>query len=170
MGEGKGDTGSDGERGRQEGKRERGGRGAGGSGRGQENTSEGDRVQQQWEGVRPTRDPRHVISPASVRRCCEEPPSLLCSAGNVAPFTLPAQALAYRPPPDVVVARYRNGDSERKIHLNTELTPLELERLAQLQKDLTAASGHRRTRHMLRDDRCNLDLLMLFGSVLGQAC
>lgn len=71
-------------------------------------------------------------------RSIPEPPSLLCSAGNVAPFTLPAQALAYRPPPDVVVARYRNGDSERKIHLNTELTPLELERLAQLQKEAQA--------------------------------
>jgi len=54
---------------------------------------------------------------------------------NVSRFSLPAEALAYQPPPDQIFSHFKNGDKERKIHCNTELQPEELQRLCQLQHE-----------------------------------
>eukprot|EP00403_Amphidinium_massartii_P010837 CAMPEP_0178412994 /NCGR_PEP_ID=MMETSP0689_2-20121128/22301_1 /TAXON_ID=160604 /ORGANISM="Amphidinium massartii, Strain CS-259" /LENGTH=464 /DNA_ID=CAMNT_0020034257 /DNA_START=30 /DNA_END=1421 /DNA_ORIENTATION=- len=45
---------------------------------------------------------------------------------NIAPFSLPQEALTLTPSPADVVQYFGNGDSERMIFCNTELTPTEL--------------------------------------------
>jgi len=54
---------------------------------------------------------------------------------NVSTFSLPAEALTYQPPADLMFSHFKNGDAERKIHCNTELQPEELQRLCQLQHE-----------------------------------
>jgi hypothetical protein len=65
----------------------------------------------------------------------EEPETLDCLEANIAPYTLPEQALRYRPPPELIVFTFKNGDRERKIHCNTQLEAAELESLKQLQQE-----------------------------------
>jgi hypothetical protein len=67
-----------------------------------------------------------------------EAPAFACKEENIAPFTLPQQALSYVPHPDAVVTAWANGDSERKIHCALPLTEPELERLAMLRGEARA--------------------------------
>mmetsp|Transcript_66648 Transcript_66648/g.174734 ORF Transcript_66648/g.174734 Transcript_66648/m.174734 type:complete len:558 (+) Transcript_66648:126-1799(+) len=68
----------------------------------------------------------------------DEPPTLTCKEENIAPFTLPQEALSYEPHPDAVITSWANGDSERKIHCNLPLQERELERLAMLRGEARA--------------------------------
>jgi len=52
----------------------------------------------------------------------------------VAPFSLPQEALSYEPAPEVIVHRFKNGETERKIYNNTKLKDDELEQLQELRK------------------------------------
>jgi len=87
--------------------------------------------------------------PASLLDACScngfkaipEIPSLECSEANIAPFTMPGEAFAFQPPPDAVVTHFKNGDSERKIHLNIELTGPELDRLNQMRQEAKTVGG-----------------------------
>eukprot|EP00928_Gymnodinium_smaydae_P070177 TRINITY_DN54088_c0_g1_i1.p1 TRINITY_DN54088_c0_g1~~TRINITY_DN54088_c0_g1_i1.p1 ORF type:complete len:509 (-),score=107.86 TRINITY_DN54088_c0_g1_i1:258-1784(-) len=54
---------------------------------------------------------------------------------HIAPLSLAQEALSYVPPPDLVVYKFKNGDGERKIHCNTELSAEELEQLKKLQQE-----------------------------------
>jgi len=63
-----------------------------------------------------------------------EPESFSCSEANLAPLSLPGEALSFVPTGNVLVHAYKNGDSERRIHCNTELTEKELEGLRELQR------------------------------------
>eukprot|EP00929_Paragymnodinium_shiwhaense_P111712 TRINITY_DN80001_c0_g1_i1.p1 TRINITY_DN80001_c0_g1~~TRINITY_DN80001_c0_g1_i1.p1 ORF type:complete len:529 (-),score=121.33 TRINITY_DN80001_c0_g1_i1:164-1750(-) len=71
------------------------------------------------------------------RRACNgfwvipEIPAVTIADQNVAQYSLPAEALCYDPPKDLLVYCFKNGDKERKIHCNT---PLEKEELDQLQR------------------------------------
>lgn len=53
---------------------------------------------------------------------------------NISPFSLPQDVLTFVPNAEAVTAHFRNGESERKIHCNTELLPEEQERLQSLQE------------------------------------
>jgi len=64
--------------------------------------------------------------------------SFTCSPENIAPNSLPSEALTYEPPEDVIVTKFQNGDSERKIHCNTELTDLEIEKLQEMRSEAKA--------------------------------
>jgi len=65
--------------------------------------------------------------------------SFECAAERIAPFTMPAEALEFEPPPEAVVTRFANGDQERKIHLNTRLSEHEQEMLARMREEANAA-------------------------------
>lgn len=59
-----------------------------------------------------------------------EIPSLECDPVKwCAPWTLPPEALIHEPSPEATVTKFKNGDSERKIHNNTQLSASEIERL-----------------------------------------
>lgn len=64
-----------------------------------------------------------------------EIPSFSIEEKHIAPFTLPTEALTFQPSKDAVVTAFKNGDSERKIHLNIELSESELDRLSQLRQE-----------------------------------
>mmetsp|Transcript_92324 Transcript_92324/g.169378 ORF Transcript_92324/g.169378 Transcript_92324/m.169378 type:complete len:468 (-) Transcript_92324:198-1601(-) len=53
---------------------------------------------------------------------------------KIAPLTMPQEILTWDPPPETVITPFKNGDKERKIHLNLELTEEELKQLADLQE------------------------------------
>jgi len=67
--------------------------------------------------------------------------SLECSEASVAAFTMPGEAFKFQPPPDAVVTKFKNGDSERKIHLNIELSESELDRLNQMRQEAKAVGA-----------------------------
>lgn len=67
-------------------------------------------------------------------RTLHEVTPLVVSADHIAPFSLPQEALSYEPPPDKLIATFKNGDKERKIYSNTELANEELELLKELQE------------------------------------
>lgn len=54
-----------------------------------------------------------------------EPEYLRLAPESIAPFSLPQEALAFRPTGSDLVSRFSNGDSERMIFCNTELDPKE---------------------------------------------
>jgi len=54
---------------------------------------------------------------------------------NISPFSLPAEALTFSPPPDAVICTFKNGDKERKIYCNVEYQAQEMDLLKRLQKD-----------------------------------
>jgi len=66
-------------------------------------------------------------------RVLPEPLAVSVAQENIADFSLPAEVFSYAPPPDIVNCRFKNGDIERKIYCNTELTEKELEELRDLQ-------------------------------------
>eukprot|EP00933_Yihiella_yeosuensis_P045444 TRINITY_DN40819_c0_g1_i1.p1 TRINITY_DN40819_c0_g1~~TRINITY_DN40819_c0_g1_i1.p1 ORF type:complete len:525 (+),score=81.00 TRINITY_DN40819_c0_g1_i1:108-1577(+) len=53
---------------------------------------------------------------------------------NVAPFSMPQEALSFEPRDEDIICRFSNGDCERKIHCNIQLLPHELEALKLLQE------------------------------------
>eukprot|EP00927_Polykrikos_kofoidii_P070504 TRINITY_DN6685_c0_g1_i1.p1 TRINITY_DN6685_c0_g1~~TRINITY_DN6685_c0_g1_i1.p1 ORF type:complete len:526 (+),score=59.60 TRINITY_DN6685_c0_g1_i1:125-1702(+) len=65
----------------------------------------------------------------------DEPASLSVAKENIAEFSLPQEALSYEPSEDLITHQFSNGDSERKIHCNTELTKVELGQLKQMQEN-----------------------------------
>lgn len=54
---------------------------------------------------------------------------------NVAPFSLPQEALTFQPDDLALISKFTGGDQERKIHCNIELRPEEFERLKALQDE-----------------------------------
>eukprot|EP00406_Dinophysis_acuminata_P036112 CAMPEP_0179355696 /NCGR_PEP_ID=MMETSP0797-20121207/77506_1 /TAXON_ID=47934 /ORGANISM="Dinophysis acuminata, Strain DAEP01" /LENGTH=405 /DNA_ID=CAMNT_0021070851 /DNA_START=78 /DNA_END=1292 /DNA_ORIENTATION=+ len=67
-----------------------------------------------------------------------EPDCICCREANIAPFTLPAEALTYEPAESTKVTVFQNGDRERKIYCNIELQQSELDSLAALQSKAKA--------------------------------
>lgn len=67
-----------------------------------------------------------------------EPPALRCAPSNVAPYTMPQEALVFEPGMEDIVCLFKNGDKERKIHNNIELDENEKEALAALQQEAKA--------------------------------
>ncbi|CAJ1428381.1 unnamed protein product, partial [Effrenium voratum] len=57
---------------------------------------------------------------------------------NVAPFSVPQEVLSFQPDDQAVFARFLNGDCERKLHCNIELSAEELEALRLLQEEARA--------------------------------
>lgn len=57
---------------------------------------------------------------------------LQVEAGSIAPFTLPQEILSFEPADENIVFRFKNGDSERKLHCNLQLASEEEERLRAL--------------------------------------
>mmetsp|Transcript_75823 Transcript_75823/g.195388 ORF Transcript_75823/g.195388 Transcript_75823/m.195388 type:complete len:576 (+) Transcript_75823:139-1866(+) len=66
--------------------------------------------------------------------------ALHVDAGVVAPFSLPQDLLTSVPSAEAVTSCFKNGESERKLHLNIELAQQELETLRLLQ-ELARAQG-----------------------------
>jgi len=64
-----------------------------------------------------------------------EPEAIVVQEENIAAYSLPQQCLQYEPPPQLIVYEFKNGDKERKLHCNTELSEQELKELEVLQKD-----------------------------------
>lgn len=62
-----------------------------------------------------------------------EPQSLAIRPENIAPYTMPAGAFTFVTPPEAKMATYKNGDKERKIFCNIEISEMELEHLKALQ-------------------------------------
>eukprot|EP00928_Gymnodinium_smaydae_P032164 TRINITY_DN23367_c0_g2_i1.p1 TRINITY_DN23367_c0_g2~~TRINITY_DN23367_c0_g2_i1.p1 ORF type:complete len:541 (+),score=105.88 TRINITY_DN23367_c0_g2_i1:52-1623(+) len=69
-----------------------------------------------------------------------ELPALALDSEHVADFSLPQEALQYEPESVGILAKYKNGDGERLIHLNVRLLDHEQEQLRQL-RALAAESG-----------------------------
>lgn len=57
-----------------------------------------------------------------------------CAEDNIAPFSLPSEALSFEPTPQLIISQFENGDKERNIHCNTELHTVEQTELGVLQK------------------------------------
>ncbi|CAJ1380500.1 unnamed protein product [Effrenium voratum] len=55
-------------------------------------------------------------------RTIEEPAYLSVKEENIAPFTVPLEAFTFQPEPDMIVSHFKNGDRERKIYCNMELS------------------------------------------------
>jgi len=69
-------------------------------------------------------------------RVMPEPESLRVTRENLAPFTMPVEAFTFTPPPGAVVCKFKNGDKERKIYCNVEVTETERDQLRQLQEEV----------------------------------
>ncbi|CAE7560718.1 sec14 [Symbiodinium pilosum] len=67
-------------------------------------------------------------------RTVEEPLYLSVKEENIAPFTLPVEAFTFEPEPDMVVSHFKNGDRERKIYCNIELSEEEQKSVKDLQE------------------------------------
>jgi hypothetical protein len=65
----------------------------------------------------------------------KEAPALRCKESNVAPYTMPHEALNFVPQGEDIVCLFKNGDKERKIHNNIELDDAEKAALAELQRE-----------------------------------
>jgi len=68
-------------------------------------------------------------------RVLPENSSIEVEEQNVAPFSVPQEVLSFQPDDQAVFARFMNGDCERKLHCNIELTADELEALRLLQEE-----------------------------------
>lgn len=68
-------------------------------------------------------------------RVLAENSSIEVEEQNVAPFSVPQEVLSFQPDDQAVFARFMNGDCERKLHCNIELTADELEALRLLQEE-----------------------------------
>lgn len=88
-------------------------------------------IQEQF-GVRRVASDPDLLSQLDGFDVIQEGISIEVKEENIAPYTLPQEALTFEPRPDDIICRFPNGDTERKIHCNTELTDLEIEQLAQL--------------------------------------
>lgn len=66
--------------------------------------------------------------------------SLRVSAGGIAPYSLPQEALSFQPDEGIVFHCFSGGDKERKLHCNVELSGPEMDRLRSLQEE-TRAQG-----------------------------
>jgi len=73
-------------------------------------------------------------------RTMPEPTPLDVKEENIAPFSLPQEALTFQPEAPAMIANFAGGDQERKIHCNLEHRPDEMARLKSLQ-DEAAKSG-----------------------------
>ncbi|CAE7623762.1 sec14 [Symbiodinium sp. CCMP2456] len=71
-------------------------------------------------------------------RTVEEPAYLSIKEENIAPFTLPVEAFTFEPEPDMVVSHFKNGDTERKIYCNIELSEEEKASVKALQETAKA--------------------------------
>jgi len=67
-----------------------------------------------------------------------DPPPLEIAEENIAAFSFPQEALTFQPDDLTTIARFSNGDQERKIHCNIELRPEELKNLTNLQNEAKA--------------------------------
>mmetsp|Transcript_39447 Transcript_39447/g.113361 ORF Transcript_39447/g.113361 Transcript_39447/m.113361 type:complete len:540 (+) Transcript_39447:101-1720(+) len=56
--------------------------------------------------------------------------SLIVQVANVAEHSLPQEVLAYKPPPEAIIARFQCGEIERRVHRHVELSQDELRKLA----------------------------------------
>jgi len=65
---------------------------------------------------------------------CEGVP-LTVKDENVAPWSLPMEALTYDPRPEDIITQFKNGDRERKIYCSIELTETELEQINGLRRE-----------------------------------
>lgn len=60
--------------------------------------------------------------------------TIVLSADNISPFSLPQEALSFEPDESVVISHFANGDEERKIHCNIELRKDEQDKLNELRE------------------------------------
>jgi len=61
-----------------------------------------------------------------------------CSEASLAPYSLPAEALTHVPDSQDIIATFRNGDRERKIHNNVPLSKTEIDQLAAMRREAKA--------------------------------
>mmetsp|Transcript_110015 Transcript_110015/g.350392 ORF Transcript_110015/g.350392 Transcript_110015/m.350392 type:complete len:604 (+) Transcript_110015:90-1901(+) len=71
-------------------------------------------------------------------RTVPEIPSMECPELWQAPHSLPIDCLDYEPSSEAVVTNFKNGDQERKIHNNIELSASEIERLQGMREESKA--------------------------------
>jgi len=71
----------------------------------------------------------------------EVPSLVIMSEANMAEYTLPSEALSFEPPPEAVIAIFKNGDQERKIYTNTKLDENEYQYLAKLREEAKASES-----------------------------
>ena len=64
-----------------------------------------------------------------------EPTTIEVQEGNFAPFSLPQECLSYVPKPEAVVLSFDNGESERMISCNIELSKDELSMLQKCREE-----------------------------------
>ena len=64
-----------------------------------------------------------------------EPTTIEVQEGNFAPFSLPQECLSYVPKPEEVVLSFQNGESERMISCNIELSKDELSMLQKCREE-----------------------------------
>eukprot|EP00927_Polykrikos_kofoidii_P060223 TRINITY_DN55269_c0_g1_i1.p1 TRINITY_DN55269_c0_g1~~TRINITY_DN55269_c0_g1_i1.p1 ORF type:complete len:492 (+),score=54.64 TRINITY_DN55269_c0_g1_i1:150-1625(+) len=70
----------------------------------------------------------------------DEPPSLVVAQENVAVYSWPEEMLRFTPSAELITHKFPNGDCERKIHCNTELSVVEMEQLKVLQDEARQAN------------------------------
>lgn len=71
-------------------------------------------------------------------RTVPEIPSMECPELWQAPHSLPIDCLSYEPSSESVVTNFKNGDQERKIHNNIQLSASEIERLQGMREESKA--------------------------------
>lgn len=91
-----------------------------------------------WQMALDTGSSGHECVIVNGFQCIPELEAISCADSNVAPFSLPIEALEFTPPPDLVVSPFENGDKERRIHCNVELQAYEQEKLAMMQREANA--------------------------------
>lgn len=64
-----------------------------------------------------------------------DPAPISVAEHNIAPYSLPQEALTFRPDDEALISRFKNNDKERKIHCNLELTSEELQNLKNVQNE-----------------------------------
>lgn len=64
-----------------------------------------------------------------------DPPPLSIDEENVAPFSLPQEALTFQPGDLALISKFAGGDQERKIHCNIELSSQDFDRIEDLRKE-----------------------------------
>lgn len=68
-------------------------------------------------------------------RTIPEIPSITVDENNIASFSMPQEALDFTPDKNAVVTRFKNGQQERKLYCNTELTEEEQQNLQLLRQE-----------------------------------
>ncbi|CAK9041361.1 unnamed protein product [Durusdinium trenchii] len=81
--------------------------------------------------------PVNIVNDSEVNgfRPLSEPITIEVNECNLAPFSLPQECFSYVPEPGMVVCSFENGESERMISCNTELSKDELSMLQKLQEE-----------------------------------